>query len=436
MTPQQIGDEERFIRQEVPIEGSQGNLSHFPSTSDRLNVPQKQMNDPQQQTIPLMTPRTATKQLSTIFGLQVPQPNSGGIQYQSSAGQTSGTTQMNTVPPFQNKQQTGPTFLQPDDGSQTGIQMTNNYTAIPSAQMLPITEQPQQEIAHQGGASTDVLENQKEQKSTSIGNSDICQNNTDKYQNSNMEPQAHSPVPSLKRKRDFEYPLSRAQLESSNGGDGPEPPLPQVPPGKLSLEVSPRNTDVKIELPAPALSPTGSNGTGISGESRGSKIGNMKGRLTVDIASPNGEHLLQDGNSPTSGVLSIESLPEEKRKLQRVRSAGMSPTGNGWNTWMPLGSAPLGVDNSGGDHFGGFSNDGFSAFGGANIMTPSSFMGGNATFLLPSPTNAGLLPFSARGSGLSLPSPRDFGGSWSGSPTSRAFQNQSSPRPDGDANMK
>lgn len=61
---------------------------------------------------------------------------------------------------------------------------------------------------------------------------------------------------------------------------------------------------------------------------------------------------------------------------------------------MPLGSGR--ASEYGSQDYLGFGND---QFGTApdGMITPSGFIDGSSTFMLPSPTHAGLLPFSARG---------------------------------------
>lgn len=131
--------------------------------------------------------------------------------------------------------------------------------------------------------------------------------------------------------------------------------------------------------------------------------------LTVHIPPPNLQ-APQVLASPSSGYY---SLPSPVSNMQGVSSSragtpvGASPHATSWNSWMPLGSAGIGdCPDDGNENISNLFSIG--ADGCANtdgMISPQAFLSGS-NFALPSPSNAGLPPFSARGSNPSPQLPR------------------------------
>jgi hypothetical protein len=157
--------------------------------------------------------------------------------------------------------------------------------------------------------------------------------------------------------------------------------------------------------------PVGLHLAGMGGKSNCSRPARINDDLTIFAPSPSCQYFgTSSATAPSSMVFFHSSHCDDLNLATSTRhgsGSGFSPSAgtSGWNPWLPLGSSQPGeYIDAAGEHIDKFlCYDRFSSSDG--LMTPSgSFDRG--TLMLPSPQGTGLLPFSARGIHLPLPTPR------------------------------
>lgn len=170
------------------------------------------------------------------------------------------------------------------------------------------------------------------------------------------------------------------------------------PSERLNLTFLSKGGDTDFKLDLPSFSPSGLGESMASpdvGESRGLK------RKSSALPSSSGHPNFSLESSPSSAGFGLGSqTPNDLLRRKNSLAPYQSADGAGWGSWMPLGSGNITTGSQaggGGSEYLNFNNDQLSMpAGDAVIMTPSAFTGNGNQFSLPSPTDAGLLPFSAR----------------------------------------
>lgn len=331
----QPGDTGRFTRSDAPD----------PVNTDYQWQSQPTSNRPDFERVPSifqpLTPRAATNHLSTLFGLQsgqsnVPHANPEGVM--ADAGPSSDT---NGNMPSHNENMPPPDapdrFEKKEDDECANVSHANNED---ENQIAPSSK---------GSAVTAV----------------------------------NTRLPSVFSPRD------------ENTGSNPREISPSE---RLNLTFLSKGSDTDFKLSLPSFCPSGlgeSMASPDAGESRGLK------RKISALAPSSGHPNFSLESSPSSAAFGL-GIPAPNDLLRRKSSLApyQSADGAGWGSWMPLGSGNFTMESQaggGGSEYLNFNNDQLSmSTGDAVIMTPSAFIGNGNQFSLPSPSDAGLLPFSAR----------------------------------------